>query len=134
MASPEDQLSGELIDPDVLPCYKKKVQVVSPPGNSSSSSAGPNSSPSCTSSGPMFGTSGTASRHKLYLLDQLPSTDLTISKLPKNASIMRLFFEVKQQVHSLVFDTTASNTSGEVGLVTILSCMWTACRHHVYCI
>ena len=47
-------------------------------------------------------------------------------------------WQVKQQVDSLVFDTTASNTSGEVGACHYLelyadsAVLWTACRHHVY--
>ena len=134
MASPEDQLSGELIEPDVLPCYKKKSQVVSPPGNSSSSSAGPNSSPSCTTSGPRFGTSGTASRQKLYLLDQLPSTDLAISKLPKNSSIMRLFFgillsqeDINKNANSLTLATKAAAYKAAKETAVAIKSVW---RYH----
>ena len=45
---------------------------------------------------------------------------------------------IKCQVVSVVFDTTASNSSGEVGACYYLEkyvnspVLWTACRHHVY--
>ena len=47
-------------------------------------------------------------------------------------------WKVKEEVVSIVFDTTASNSSGEVGacrfleLYVVSPVLWTACRHHVY--
>ena len=47
-------------------------------------------------------------------------------------------WQIKEQVVSVVFDTTASNSSGEVGacfhLETFVDSpvLWTACRHHIY--
>ena len=47
-------------------------------------------------------------------------------------------WEVKDQVIALVFDTTASNSSGAVGACFFLEMwldkpiLWTACRHHIY--
>lgn len=47
-------------------------------------------------------------------------------------------WNIRHQVVNLVFDTTASNSSGEVGACTYLEMwvgspiLWTACRHHIY--
>ena len=58
-----------------------------------SSAATPSTSSSCTTSTPKFGTSGTSSRQKLYLLDQYPCRDLPSAKLPKNLAVMRCIFD-----------------------------------------
>ena len=47
-------------------------------------------------------------------------------------------WKIKEQVVSQVFDTTASNSSGDVGACRYLEdyvgspLLWTACRHHIY--
>ena len=47
-------------------------------------------------------------------------------------------WNIKDQVVSIVFDTTASNSSGQVGACYYLEVwvgspiLWTACRHHMY--
>ena len=47
-------------------------------------------------------------------------------------------WDIKDQIVSIVFDTTASNSSGEVGACYHLEMyvgtpiLWTACRHHIY--
>ena len=47
-------------------------------------------------------------------------------------------WSIKEQIVALVFDTTATNSSGEVGACYHLEfwvnrpILWTACRHHMY--
>ena len=99
MASPHDQPPGVQVGQDLLLDQDKastKSQhnpeaVFNSPGISSSPSPCTVSA-SSTTSGPRFGSSGSSSRQKIYLLDQFPCTDISKVKLPKMISVMRCFF------------------------------------------
>ena len=68
------------------------LKIASSSRSTSTSTAGPSSSSTCSPLGPRFGVSGTTSRQKLYLLDQFPCSDLPKTKLPKISYVMRIFF------------------------------------------
>ena len=76
---------------------------------------------------------------KVKKLIAVPETKSGTGKAESEVVLKELKdWDIKEQVVSLVFDTTASNTSGEVGACHYLELyvdspvLWTACRHHVY--
>ena len=92
------------------------------------------SQPSTSSAKPMFGTSTSVSRMKIYLLDQYPTNNLGFSKIPKNMAVLRVFFEYLFQQedlnnnpnpHTMATKTAVYNAAKET--CELVKSVW---RHH----
>lgn len=83
----------------------------------------------------VVGTDGEKVRKLLGIPDSPGGTGFAESEVVKRELIK---WEIRNQVVSLYFDTTATNSSGEVGASHYLELwvdhplLWTACRHHIY--
>ena len=99
MASPlhQDHPPDGLVDLDPLLAGESQKSSELSPNVSQPRSSSSSTPTSCTTSAPRFGTTGTSSRQKLYLLDKLPCRNLTYAKLPKNLDVMRSFFDILLQ-------------------------------------
>ena len=80
-----------------------------------------------------------ADNEKINTLLGVPETKSGTGKAEAEVVIDVLSdWDIKEQIVSLVFDTTATNSSGEVGACMYLEnyrgkpVLWSACRCHIY--